>query len=237
MNLILFLLGFFILVKLFQEILFVWQQNKDKQLLETVTVVNRGEKSERNVIIKLLKMGIDRRTIFHDCYLRRGSGSYTQIDIIVATKAGLITFEIKDYSGWIFGDLKQKYWTQMLAYGRKKYRFYNPVMQSNGHILALRENLPHNSLIPIFSIVVFYGNCKLKNVHISSDNVFIIYPSEIQNTVNSILYSPNANYGDKREIMAVLTQAVKNGTVREIISAQRNNAIQSSVNRPHSTYY
>lgn len=100
----------------------LWKHHKDMQLLETVTPRNRGEWSERKTILKLLKMGIDHRAIFHDCYIRKPNGSYTQVDLAVATSQGLIVFEIKDYSGWIFGHFRQKYWTQVLAYGKEKHR-------------------------------------------------------------------------------------------------------------------
>jgi len=206
------------------------------QLFETVTPRNRGECSERETVVKLLKMGIDRRAIFHDCYFRRSNGSYTQVDLVVATSQGLLVFEIKDFSGWIFGNYRQKYWTQVLAYGREKHRFYNPIMQNNGHIQAIRENLPHNPDIPIYSIIVFYGSSTLRNVTIASDNDFLIYPSEIQRTVEAIISRPAANFGDKYEIMNVLTQAVNNGTIPEIVSSQLMAALRAGCNRPDSSY-
>lgn len=48
--------------------LLIWKHYRDMQLLETVTPRNRGEWSERKTVLKLLKMGIDPRAIFHDCY-------------------------------------------------------------------------------------------------------------------------------------------------------------------------
>ena len=178
------------------------------QLLETVTPRNRGEWSERKTVLKLLKMGIDHRAIFHDCYIRKASGAYTQVDLVVATSQGLLAFEIKDYSGWIFGHFRQRYWTQVLAYGKEKHRFYNPIMQNNGHIQALRDNLSHNPGIPIYSIIVFYGNSTLKDVTIGSGNDYLIYPNDIKSVVRNIMSRPVANFGDKHEIMNVLTQAV-----------------------------
>jgi len=206
-------------------------------LLKTVTPRNRGEWSERKTILKLLKMGIDPRAIFHDCYIQKSSGSYTQVDLVVATSQGLLAFEIKDYSGWIFGHFRQKYWTQVLAYGKEKHRFYNPIMQNNGHIQAIRNNLPHNPNIPIYSIIVFYGNCTLKNVTVASENDFLIYPSEIKHTVETILSRPAANFGNKYEIMNVLTQAVNNGTNPEIVSSQLATASRAGCNCPDSSYY
>jgi hypothetical protein len=214
----------------------IWKHHKDMQLLETVTPRNRGEWSERKTVLKLLKMGIDHRAIFHDCYIRKASGAYTQVDLVVATSQGLLAFEIKDYSGWIFGHFRQRYWTQVLAYGKEKHRFYNPIMQNNGHIQALRDNLSHNPGIPIYSIIVFYGNSTLKDVTIGSDNDYLIYPNDIKSVVRNIMSRPVVNFGDKHEIMNVLTQAVDNGNVPEIVSSQLSTAAMAGVNRPESTY-
>lgn len=214
----------------------VRRSQENRRLIETVTSVDRGERSERLTIQRLLKMGIDSRAIFHDCYVRKANGSYTQVDLVVATSQGLLVFEIKDYSGWIFGDYRQKYWTQVLAYGREKHRFYNPIMQNNGHIQALRDILPHNPDIPIYSIIVFYGSSELRDVTLKSDNDFVIYPSEIRNTVRSILSRPVAEYGDKREIMTVMRQAVLNGNNPKIVSSQIRTASFAGQGRPQSTY-
>lgn len=214
-----------------------WRDYKDMQLLATVTSSYRGERSERATILKLLKMGVDHRAIFHDCYLQKADGTYTQIDLAVATSQGLLVFEIKEFSGWIYGHFRQKYWTQILAYGREKHRFYNPIMQNDGHIQAILDNLPHNQDIPIYSIIVFYGNCRLKDVTVGSDYDYIIYPEEIKHTLNNIISGPAANFGDKYEIMNVFKQGVYNGTIPEIVSSQRLTALKAGQNRPQSSYY
>lgn len=89
----------------------VYIKRKERELIEQVTPITRGEWSERKVILKLLKEGINPKAIFHDLYVQKPNGEYTQIDIAVATKVGIIVFEVKDYSGWIFGNEHQKYWT------------------------------------------------------------------------------------------------------------------------------
>jgi hypothetical protein len=99
---------------------------RDRKLLQTVTKLYRGTSSERNMVLKLLKYGIPAQTIFHDLYVKYTNGKYSQIDIVVATRVGIIVFEIKDYSGWIFGKGNQTKWTQVLAYGREKHRFTIP---------------------------------------------------------------------------------------------------------------
>lgn len=127
--------------------------------------MSRGEWSERRLVLQLLKAGVNPRAIFHDLYIQKPNGEYVQIDVAVATKSGIIVFEVKDYSGWIFGNEYQKYWTQILAYGKEKHRFYNPIMQNASHVNVLRESFTHNPGIPIFSAIVFYGDCELKKNH------------------------------------------------------------------------
>lgn len=212
----------------------IYLKRKEQKLIEQVTPITRGEKSERKVILNLLKEGINPKAIFHDLYIQKPNREYTQIDVAVATKAGIIVFEVKDYSGWIFGNEHQKYWTQILAFGKEKHRFYNPVMQNYGHIQAIRQCLPNNPDIPIFSVIVFFGNSEFKNVTCNADNTFIIYPHSIRQVVADIMLQPDANYGNKYEIMELFTTAVQNGDNSMIVSSQINSAIYHNLNKPHS---
>jgi hypothetical protein len=101
----------------------LWNKNKEQQLLATVTESHRGTKSERTLVLQLLHSGIPSQTIFHDLYLKKYNGRYCQIDLVVPTKVGILVFEVKDYSGWIFGTGYKPKWTQVLAYGNEKYIF------------------------------------------------------------------------------------------------------------------
>lgn len=210
----------------------IYNRQKEAKVIETVTPLTRGEESERKVIVYLLKEGINPKAIFHDVYIPMSGNEYSQVDLAVATKAGLIIFEIKDYSGWIFGNESQKYWTQVLAYGREKHRFYNPIMQNIGHIEAIRRCLPQNPEIPIYSVIVFFGNCEFRNVTCCADNTFIIYPRSVREVVSAILKQPEANYGNKYEIMNLFTQGVENGNNPTIVSSQHTLASYYSRNKP-----
>lgn len=188
------------------------------------------------MVLELLKGGINPKAIFHDLYIQKPNGEYTQIDLAVATKAGIIVFEVKDYSGWIFGSEYQKYWTQVLAYGRERYRFYNPVMQNSGHIRAIRQCLPQNPGIPIYSVIVFFGNSEFRNITCNADDTFIIYPHSIRQVVSEILEQPDAEYGNKYEIMDLFTEAVQNGKDPKIVASQINSAAYYDRNTPQSAY-
>ena len=74
------------------------QTRKNKNLLRTVTKLHRGTRSERDLILRLLKHGIPAITIFHDLYVKKFNSNYSQIDVVVATTVGIIVFEVKNYS-------------------------------------------------------------------------------------------------------------------------------------------
>lgn len=156
-------LSFIILVFILLSIavILVYTEIKDRKLLKTVTSLNRGRSSERKMVLKILKSGIKPTAIFHDIYLNNGNDRYSQIDLVVATKVGIVVFEIKEYSGWIFGNENQINWTQILAYGRQKYKFYNPILQNKKHVEDLKK-FYHFEDIPIFSMIVFLANANLK---------------------------------------------------------------------------
>ena len=161
---------------------------KYREQVQSVTSLDRGTWSERDLIPKLLdKCGIDKRVIYHDLYIRKENGTYTQIDLAVPTPQGIIVFEVKDYSGWIFGNGNSKYWMQILAYGEEKHQFYNPIWQNRTHINALRKLLPNNPDVPIFNIVVFYGNSEFKDLNYdTSGRVRVIYNTQVVELVKHI---------------------------------------------------
>ena len=166
----------------------VIKAKKYREQIHSVTSMDRGTWSERDLIPQLLnKCGIDKRAIYHDLYIRKPDGTYTQIDLAVPTPQGIIVFEVKDYSGWIFGNGNSKYWMQILAYGEEKHQFYNPIWQNRSHITALRKLLPNNPDIPIFNIVVFYGNCEFKDLEYdTSGRIRVIYNTQVVELVKHI---------------------------------------------------
>ena len=195
----------------------VFGKIQDRKLLETVTKSYRGTNAEKNLVMRLLKHGIPSQTIFHDLYVKNSNGNFSQIDLVIATKVGIIVLEVKDYSGWIFGKGYQNQWTQVLAYGKEKYRFYNPIMQNNGHITSLRKQLKQFKNVPFYSVIVFYGNCELKDVSFIPQGTFLTYSERIMDVINTIINNNEpANYTDKYEVIRVLKQAVQNGESIEI---------------------
>lgn len=186
---------------------------QDRKLIESVTAINRGTKSERNLILSLLKSGIHPQTIFHDLLIKKTNGEFSQVDLVVATTEGIIVIEVKDYSGWIYGNGGHTNWTKVMAYGKKKYKFYNPIKQVSGHIQSIKKGLNQFKNIPIFSIIVFYGDCELKEIDYVPEGVFIIKPHRLLDAIRQIKSNnPEAPYESKQEIVNYFKQAVINGS-------------------------
>lgn len=206
------------------------QLRRNRELLETVTQLHRGTTTERDLVLKLLRSGVSPKAIFHDLYVRMPNGNFCQIDLVVATKVGLIVFEIKKYSGWIFGTGYQRQWTQVLDYGKQKFRFYNPIMQNKKHILDLKTKLPLEN-IPYFSVIVFYGDCVLKDVSFVAENTYLVKSGRVLDVIDSITSNnQQAQYSNKREIIKVLEEAVENG--RDLaIKAQHVDNIRNMLGR------
>ena len=187
------------------------------KLLRTVTRFNRGTRSERDLIIRLLKEGVSSDDIFHDLYIEKKDGTYSQIDIVVLTEKGVIVIEIKDFSGWIFGFGNNEKWVHIL--GKMKYPFYNPIFQNEGHIRSLKNQLVQYGNIPFYSLIIFYGKCELKKVSdIPIDTMIIKSRSSIK-TFNTILQNnDSSSCYNLYELREILNNGVCNGRIKEIKS-------------------
>lgn len=195
---------------------------EDVELLNTVSSIFRGTPSERFLIVSLLKYGIKAKAIFHDLYIFKSNGKTSQIDVVVATNVGIIVFEVKDYSGWIYGNGKQQKWTQVLSHGREKYHFYNPILQNKAHISQLKRILKEN--IPFYSVIVFAGNCKLEDISFIPKNTFVTKSYRVIEVIENIMKNnPVANYKDKRKVTNILSKAVNNGQNNDVAEKHISN--------------
>jgi uncharacterized protein YraI len=196
--------------------LYFYREAREKSTLKTVTELNRGTASERALVLKLLRSGMSADTIFHDLYVKKETGGFSQVDLVAVTEVGIIVFEVKDYSGWLFGRGNQEQWTKVLAYGKQKYRFYNPIRQNNSHIAALKKQLVGYNELPFFSVIVFYGNCVLKEINYVPRGTFIVKASRVLDALRNIRKENiPVSYTNREELCSILKEAVAYGSNRE----------------------
>ena len=120
--------------------------------------------------------------ILRNVYVPTDDGKTTEIDVLFITQKGLIVFESKNYSGWIFGREEDANWTMSLP-NKEKHRFYNPIRQNKGHIKWLVKCVGE---VPTFSVIAFSERCELKSISVSSKNVWVIQRPQTNSVVRSI---------------------------------------------------
>lgn len=146
--------------------------------------------------------------ILRNVYLPKDNGETSEVDVIFITQKGIFVFESKNYSGWIFGDERSKYWTAMLP-NKIKNQFYNPVMQNRTHLKWMKEFVGED--IPLFSIIVFSERCELKKVTIYSDDVKVVKRDRTYATVRDFWDESPDMVSDERieELYAKLKERTK----------------------------
>lgn len=204
--------------------LYIYREIQEVKLLRTVTEPHRGTGSERQLVLKLLRSGMPPHTIFHDLYVKKDTGGFSQVDLVAITEVGIVVFEVKDYSGWLFGRGNQEQWTQVLAYGKQKYRFYNPIRQNNSHITALKKQLAGHGDLPFFSMIVFYGNCVLKDISFVPQGTFIVKQSRLLHAMQRLRFENEpVSYTNPEELCSILKEAVAHGSNKENRVKHREN--------------
>ncbi len=156
------------------------------------TIFNAGNNGEYLTFAKLEKLKGDNK-IMTNLYIPRKDKSTTEVDMIMISQTGIYVFESKNYSGWIFGNEKQKNWTQTLKNG-KKHKFFNPIWQNNTHINALKYALELEEDI-FKSYIIFSERCTLKKITLTSENIKVI-------RINRLIRELNKDISESKELLS-----------------------------------
>ena len=120
--------------------------------------------------------------ILRNVYVPADDGKTSEIDVLFITQKGIVVFESKNYSGWIFGNESDSQWTMSLS-NNEKHRFYNPIRQNRGHIKWLTKCVGN---IPMFSVIAFSDRCELKKITVTSPNVWVINRNQTNRVIREI---------------------------------------------------
>jgi hypothetical protein len=156
-----------------------YQQTSGNNFLKTL--FDKGKYGEFLIFTQLEKLKGNNK-LLANLYLPKKDGKTTEVDIIMLTETGIYVFESKNYSGWIFGNEKNKNWTQTLP-NKQKEQFFNPIWQNQGHINALKSVLGLNDDALFKSLIVFSERCTLKKINVASPNVRVIKRNALISTV------------------------------------------------------
>ncbi|MGB3924861.1 MAG: nuclease-related domain-containing protein [Caldicoprobacterales bacterium] len=187
------------------------------------TIFDKGNYGEFLTFTKLEKLS-DQNKLLTNLYIPRDDGTTTEVDLVMISPTGIYVFESKNYSGWIFGDEKNKNWTQTLENGQKN-RFYNPIWQNKAHINALKAVLNLND-DAFKSYIIFSERCTLKKINVTSSNVKVIKRDQlIKNVKKDIKDFPEIFTSD--EVNKIYSSLQKYTNVDEDIKQAHIEAIKS----------
>ena len=134
--------------------------------------------------------------IITNVYLPCDNGKTTEIDLIYIHESGIYVIESKNYSGWIFGNENDLYWTQVFKNKRKE-KFYNPIKQNDTHIKSLINMCEIEDQF-IRSVIVFSKRCTLKNITVYSDNVSVIKRNDLVQNIKSNIVKSSIKLSEDR---------------------------------------
>ena len=189
LRLVLLLLGLLVLLCLIREIPYLrssyYKVTKNPRMR---VLSDKGRTGEYLIWRKLRGMEKDGAKFLFNLYLPKEKGGTTEIDVLLLAPQGVFVFESKNYSGWIFGNEKSRYWTQTLPAGRNKSHkehFLNPIFQNALHIRCLKALIGGEEAI--HSVIVFSDRCELKRLEADmSGAVQIVRLENLPNVVSGI---------------------------------------------------
>ena len=126
--------------------------------------------------------------VINDVIILDENNKSSQIDHVLFHTSGIYVIETKNYSGRIYGKENQKEWTQVLAYGNRKNKLYNPLFQNYTHLVRLEKVF--GNIKTLNSCVVFVkGNIN----YIEANNVYTPYSLKrfILDNINYNIYTEN----------------------------------------------
>lgn len=175
---------------------------------------NKGQFGEYATEFALTNHNLDGRfVVLNNLYLPLQQRT-TEIDLLMIHEKGIFVFESKNYSGWIFGDAEQQYWTQSFQNG-KKYSFYNPIRQNRTHIKALASYLG-KPVSAFTSYIVFSERCSLQKVPLDTAEVVIVRrPNMLKKLRVMLKQSPTVYSNEEIQTMAAKLRELTNRTAAE----------------------
>jgi predicted RNA-binding Zn-ribbon protein involved in translation (DUF1610 family) len=190
---------------------------------------NTGRRGEYLAYKKLESFEKSGAKFLFNVYIPKTNGKTTEIDMLMICPKGIIVFESKNYSGWIFGSQNKENWYQTLPAGRRCHKevFYNPIMQNESHVKHLGKFI--SEPIPFYSVVVFSDKCSFQNVLVNSLDVNIIHLSQLYLTVFNI-YTQNGNTAvlDEQHIMSLYQKLYPCSQVSDAQKEQHIKEIQAN---------
>lgn len=162
---------------------------QDTNIPLKVIETNKGLRFEFEVFEKLSSTFLEAHVLTNLLIPRKGSiNEYSEIDLILIHTSGVYVLELKNYKGYIYGNLKDKYWN--VGYKNESNRnvieFLNPIVQNQKHIddLSMLINIDFKSYI-IFNNTIDL-NSKIDNVLFLDTFIEILKSANLKYDMNEM---------------------------------------------------
>ncbi len=127
--------------------------DKQHEVLDCSGIGRHGE----NFVYSILESSCPNMRFIRNVYLRTGTNSLTEIDLVGISDKGVFVFECKNYNGDVYGTDKKSDWHVYYPSG-KSYSFYSPVLQNESHMKAILRKIPWLQSSELHSVIVFVGS-------------------------------------------------------------------------------
>jgi hypothetical protein len=148
--------------------------HKDTLISYNVIKNNTGLQFEVEVFNQLKQKFSNCLLLTNLLIARKGSiNEYSEIDMIFFHQTGLYVLELKNYSGFVYGELNKEKWTVGYKKDERRsyYEFLNPISQNKKHI----EDLEKMTKFEYINHVIFSDNTEIDSYidNVSNLNNFI----------------------------------------------------------------
>lgn len=172
----------------------------------TKNQVNRVKGKELETTTKLELTQVIKKcggSAYTNIYIPLYGGNSTEVDVAYIVKNCVFLIECKNYNAIVdnHNDIDSEYW--VANYGSKWFKFRSPILQSRGHVRALKKYLINRRILNrsdisnlnIISLVVFSNNTKFSNtLQTSTQNgEYVIHQNDICTYIQNIVETQSLN--------------------------------------------
>lgn len=165
----------------------------------------KGKSGERRVASVLNKLPKEKYVTINDLIIKDEKGLH-QIDHLVISLYGIFVIETKNYKGIVYGNEYEDYWTQNIYGNRSKFK--NPIHQNYGHLKTIETLLKDKYDVPVFPIVAFSSNCKLKTKTTKST---VLYINEVKHFIESVSVAEKISFEEMQNILNLINSSKTSG--------------------------
>lgn len=164
----------------------------------------------------------------------KGKQKYTEVDIILINEKGIIVIESKNYNAIIKGNIEEKF-IKAFYENDKEYLMFNPIIQNETHIWAIKNFLNLSDKIEIKNLIVTSNETKFE-LDKQVENIIKIdnldeYLKNINQQENILTEFKNDSYYNKLMKRTKVSKILKNRHINQVNGKKKSRTKTSIKNK------